>query len=105
MRKVYITSYRFLAADDASRTLMAPDTSHRSILQEDSVEVTSESLQSKPFPKYAAFIMVKADAPCSLAFGADPVASPEYHFMEAGELRYYGVQPDERLAVISNEGI
>lgn len=105
MRKVYITSYRYLASDDAARTLMAPDTSHRSVLQEDSVEVTSESLQSKLFPKYAAFVMIKADAPCSLAFGHDPVASADYHFMEAGELRYYGVQEGERLAVISNEGI
>lgn len=102
MSKVYVSCYRFLARDNNNMILMAPMAPS---LLEDSVEITHDSLQSKVFPKYTSFIMIKADAPCSITVGKDPYADPRYHFLEGGEVRYYGVEPGFQIAVINSEGI
>ena len=93
-----------MAVDDFGRTIAAPMAPP---LSEMFVEITHESITSDPFPKWTSFIGVKADVDCCLAFSAvrdgisiDPVAEPEYHKVDAGELRYYGALEGGKVAVI-----
>ena len=101
MSRLFITAFRHMAIDDFNRLIAAPAMPP---LSEVYLEITHESIVSDPFPKWTSFIQIKAAADCCLAFAAagqdDPVADPDYHFMEAGELRYYGASEGSRIAVI-----
>ena len=69
-------------------------------LVEQSVEIGEVSKHSKPFNSATRLVMLKARADCSLAFGVEPKADPRFHFMDAGETRFYGVKPGHRVAVV-----
>lgn len=101
MSKLFVTAYRNMAVDDFGRAIAAPDAPP---LGEFFVDITHENNVSDPFPKYTAFVQVKAEIDCCLAFAAvgqdDPVAEPDYHFVEAGERLFYGMKEGGRIAVI-----
>ncbi len=98
MPNLYVTIYKAMARDVLNTPVPAPETPP---LAEWSLEIGIESNQSKPFPETAKFIHVKAGAPCCLAFGKAPMADPHYHPLDAGEVRWYGVYPGHRIAVIT----
>lgn len=95
--KLYITTYRHMALDDFSKVISAPMTPP---LSEAYVEITYESIASDPFPQYTTFICIRAEADCAIAFGADPIADPDYHVIMAGERLFYGVTAGSKIAVI-----
>lgn len=95
--KLYITHWRDMAWDGNNRAISAPMTPS---IGEAYVEITHESIASDPFPPYTHFICIKADADCAIAFGVEPVADPEFHFVDAGERLFYGVQAGQKIAVI-----
>lgn len=70
---------------------------------EQHVDIDVESQMSEPFNERTKFIMVHAEADCSLAFGAEPKADADYHRLAAEQDRWYSVQGGQRLAVISNQ--
>lgn len=97
MTKLYITCYRNMSVDDFGRTIAAPATPP---LSEMYLEISHEHVVSDPFPQYTAFIQVKADADCAVAFGPEPEADPNYHLVEAGERLFYGTQPGHKIACV-----
>lgn len=100
MAKLYYTCYRHMAVDDFGRLISAPMSPP---LAEGSLDIIHESQVSEPFPQYTSFISVKPTVDCALAFahaGETPEADPDFHFVGAGEYRFYGVSPGQRIAVI-----
>jgi len=95
--RLHITVYRHLAVDDFNRVTPIPMVPP---VTEMFVEIGATSSQSDPFPKFSRFIMVKPDVSCALDFGTDPVANPDYHFVEAGERMWYGVEEGDKIAVV-----
>lgn len=73
-------------------------------VREYSLEIGDESVQSEPFTKNTGFVVVIADEDCSVAWGGNPVATPEKGFLPAGSERSVSVRVGDRLAVIANEG-
>jgi hypothetical protein len=86
-----------MAIDNFNKVVAAPATPP---LAEMVLPITADSISSDPFPKYTTFICVKAEADCSLAFGEDPVADFNYHFVDSGERLWYGVSEGHKIAVI-----
>jgi hypothetical protein len=95
--KLFISVYKDVARDSTNQPILAPQAPP---IAESYLEITPENNVSEPMPGHARFIGLKADADCCLAFGSSPVAKQDYHFMEAGELRYYGCVQGMRVAVI-----
>ncbi len=83
--------------DDFARPVGAPMTPP---IDEMVLEIGPENNVSRPFPKYTSFISIKAYGSCSLAFGSNPVADPQFHQVEAGERLWYGVTEGDRVATI-----
>jgi hypothetical protein len=95
--KLFVSCFRNMAKDGRNELIAAPEAPP---LAEQVIDITAKSIAGDPFPQYTTFICVKAEADCSLAFGLDPEADPEFHLVEAGERLYYGVQEGHRVAVI-----
>lgn len=97
MSRLFITEYSHLTNDHAQRVVSVPMTPPG---QEQSIEIDVTSIQSKPFKDTTRFICVHTESSCALAFGTDPIASPDLHGLGTGETRFYGVQPNHKIAVI-----
>jgi len=99
--KLYISCFRHAAIDDFNRPIAAPMAPP---LSEAFVEITHESIVSEPFPKWTSFVCIKAEADCAISFAAvnqdDPIAEPDYGFVEAGERLYFGASEGFRVSVI-----
>jgi hypothetical protein len=96
---LYITGYRFLAYDNNTHSLPAPQVPEE---YNERLPITSIGNVSKPFTDMTRFICLVAEADCWLAFGEDPEARVGVHPMRAGE-RFYGVFPGHRLSVIAGD--
>lgn len=97
MNVLRITVFRDLGHDSNGKPVPGPMTRpSREII----LPITHQSISSEPLPSYATFISIKTDADCCLAFGPEPVADPQFHFVEAGERLWYGVHPGHRIAVV-----
>ncbi len=97
MSNLFVTIYKGMARDVVNTPVPAPEMPP---LAEWSLEIGVESNQSRPFPEATKFIHVKAGGPCCLAFGKNPIADANYHPLDAGEVRWYGVYPGHKIAVI-----
>ena len=69
---------------------------------EQHVGISDSSTQSAAFNAATTFVMVATDAICSLAWGDNPTAVATAQRMAANEVRFYGVVPGQKLAVITN---
>lgn len=96
MPNIYVTVFKGMARDVVNTPVPAPEMPP---LAEWSLEIGVDSVQSKPFPEAAKFILVKAGAACCLAIGKDPVADHKFHPLDPGEVRWYGVYPGHKIAV------
>ena len=95
--KLYVTCWRHMALDSFNRLIAAPMAPS---IAEMWVEIEATSKQSDAFPEYTTFISIKPTTDCAIAIGVDPEADPEYHFVEAGEFRFYGVEKGHKIAVV-----
>lgn len=101
MAKAYITEYKGMARDPANAPVPAPEMPS---LAEQAIEIGLKSTTSAPFSQHVKFISVKAGGPCCIAIGKDPVAKPGFHPLDAGEVRWYGVYPGHKIAVVVYSG-
>jgi hypothetical protein len=69
---------------------------------EQTVAIGSGSTPSAAFNASTRFIQVSTDEVCSIAFGANPTATAANQRMAANEVRYFAVNPGNKLAVIQN---
>jgi hypothetical protein len=58
--------------------------------------------QGSAFNAKTKFIMVHTDSICSYKIGANPTAVTSEGRMAAGETRYFGVNPGDKIAFILN---
>jgi predicted NAD/FAD-dependent oxidoreductase len=100
MPKLYITVYSRSARDASNLIVPAPQVPP---IAEYAVEIElGKSNQSEAFAQNATFVMVKPDIACCLGFGENPKAIDGVHSLDAGEIRWYGVYPRHKIAVIEN---
>lgn len=99
MATLYITEVTILPRDIQQQTIPAP---YMPPIAEQTVAISGASTQSAAFNTNTRFILVNCDATCSLAFGPNPSAVLTAHRMPANETRFYGVNPGDKIAVISN---
>lgn len=72
---------------------------------EQRLAIGGASTPSAAFNANTKFVMLHTDAICSLAWtsdGSNPVAVATAQRMNAGETRFYGVNPNYKVAVITN---
>lgn len=69
---------------------------------EQQLAIGATSSQSQPFGDTTHFVMIETDTTCCLAFGDSPTAVVGYHRVAANEVRFYGVNPGQSLAVIAS---
>lgn len=66
------------------------------------VNIGGASAQSAAFSRGTSYIRVHTDAICSINIGANAVASATTPRMAANTTEYFGVNPGDVLAVITN---
>src|SRR5574341_71915 len=103
MAFLYISEYQYLAIDAISGRIAAPKDPPVATQQ---IAIGVGSAASAAFNARTKFIEVHTDAVCSIATSANPGATPTAvataRRMAAGETRYYGVEPDDKIAVITH---
>jgi hypothetical protein len=95
---MFIVEFATTAIDAGGGAVAAPK--YPPVRSQPAMTIDVVSTQSAPF--IGRFIQFHTDAPCSIAIGENPVADPLYDRMDGGDLRYVGVTPGHRLAVITN---
>lgn len=98
MTTLSITEYARLARSADGPFVL---TGQEPAVAEQEISIGGSSTPSQPFSPRTNFIMVHAAAVCALAFGDNPSATATRHRLGAGETRFYGVSPGQRLAVIT----
>lgn len=99
MAVLYITEYKALAQTVIRQNVAAPGAY---AVAEQHLAIGASSVASAAFNTATTYIMVHTDAICSLAFGPTPTAVATAHRMAANETRFYGVNPGDKIAVITN---
>lgn len=99
MASIYITEYRRMALDGISRII---PTGMEPSLATQKVTIGASSTQSAVFNKDTSFVMINADAACSVAFGDNPTADATKTRIPADGTLFFGVIPGQRVAVITN---
>ena len=98
MAFLYVTEYAVVSATLENGQLIQAPLSPP--LADYRIAIGGASLSSPAFQKGTRFIMVHADAVCSLAFDANAVTTA--HRLGQNETRFYGVTPTHTVSVISN---
>lgn len=93
---LFISEYARIALDGGSKEIGAPMAPP---LRDQRVDIGAQSMQSEPWSESTTFISVCATEPCCLAFGEDPEAQYDLHYVPAGVTLFYGVHQGHRLAV------
>lgn len=96
---LFISEYARIAMDAGHQStgvpLVPPVADHR-------IEIGVQSVQSESWQGGTVLICLHATESCCLAFGINPEAEHDKHYLAAGETRYYGIQNGHRLAVIAS---
>lgn len=98
MTTLSITEYANLARSGDGPFVL---TGQEPAVTEQEITIGGASAQSAAFNARTRFVMVHAAAVCALAFGDNPTAVNNRHRLGAGETRFYGVSPGQKLAVIT----
>jgi hypothetical protein len=94
MASLYITEYGSVGSE---RTPIAQ--SPRVAMQKLTVGAETKSAAFQPSTR---FIRVHTDAICSIVISTAPTATTSDSRMAAGDTEYFGVNPGDKLSVISN---
>jgi len=70
-------------------------------LVEQTLSIGPAAVSSAPFQGATRFLILHADAQCSIAIGAAPVAAAGLHALGPGDTRLYAVAPGQMLSVIA----
>ena len=100
MAVVYITE--FAGTGSASQELVPA--AKLPALASQTVAIGGSSAVSAAFQTGTTLVRVNADAPCSIAFGATPIATAASMRMSGGSTEYFVVDPSSalKIAVITN---
>lgn len=71
-------------------------------IAEQTVAITGTSAQSAAFNSATKYIQVHTDAICSVLCGSNPVATTSKKRLPADVTKEFGVNPGDKIAVISN---
>lgn len=99
MAFAYITEYLRQPLDGISRVL--PAGQEPSVVVQ-KIAIGAGSVQSAAFNEKTTFVAINVDAPCSVAFGANPTATAASMRIPQDGTMYYGVFPGDKVAVITN---
>lgn len=102
MSILYLTEVSEIAFDAQGNPIMAPDMPG---LAEQSIAIGGVSVPSAAFSTATRYILLHTDVNCCLGFAtapAVPTALVGYHRMAQNETRFYGVNPGDKVAVISS---
>lgn len=72
------------------------------LIKEQVVAITASSTQSQVFSDNTFFIRVHTDAICSIKIGLNPTATTSTMRLAANQTEYFGVSPNQQIAVIQN---
>ena len=98
MAVLYITEYQRLAAAQGAQVAAGQEPS----VAEQNVAIGAGSLASAAFNARTNFVRLHSDAICSVAFGAAPTAVATAKRMAANQTEFFGVNPGQKVAVITN---
>lgn len=98
---VYVTEYFALARDGNNHVIAAGQEPAEA---EQEIDVSSTSAQSAAFGARTHLVMIHATEAAFLAFGTNPTAVDEAHAIGAGETRFYGVVPGQKVAAVTSGG-
>lgn len=100
MAYLYITEFSRMGVDHGGLQSGAPVMPG---LAEHRLEIGALSVSSPPFREQTRIVMVHVTHACCVAFGAKPEADQKLHRLAANETRFYGVSPNDCIAVIMAE--
>lgn len=99
MAKLYVTEFESVQRGVDGRLVA----SARSKGMVDQTPVTfSTEAKSAAFAANTRVVRLHTDGICSVAWGASPTATTNNMRMVAGQTEYIGVEPGEKVSVISN---
>jgi hypothetical protein len=94
MATLYLTEYGS-AGEQRTQVAQTP----RVAMQTVAIGAEAKSAAFKPSTR---LIRVHVDAICSIVISSDPTATTSDSRMAAGDTEYFGVNPGDKLSVISN---
>jgi hypothetical protein len=97
MATAYITEYSNLAIVDYGRLQVPQDPP----IAEQTVAIGSEA-KSNAFNAATRFIRIHVDAICSIKIGTAPTATTSSGRLAANQTEFRGVNPGDKISVISN---
>lgn len=100
MAKLYISEYAGVSRMSGRIGDEAPVGQEVSVDQ--TVAIGGASAQSAAFGEKTRLVLLSTDAICSVAFGTDPIATADHKRLPANFVGYFGVQPGDKVAVITN---
>ncbi|MDB6151463.1 MAG: hypothetical protein JWQ44_2911 [Chthoniobacter sp.] len=99
MAFAYITEYRRQPLDGVERLIPA---GLEPSLTVQKLAIGAGSVQSAAFQANTTFVCINVDAPCSVAFGANPTATAAMTRIPLDGTQFFGVIPGDKVAVITN---
>jgi hypothetical protein len=100
MAKLYVTEFADVVRPPNSAS--PPFGALNSLVIDQAPITFSASTQSAAFATGTKFVRVHTDSICSIAYGSNPTATTSSFRMAAGQTEYFGVNPGDKLAVITN---
>ncbi len=100
MAKLYIVEFASTAIGARGQDVMAPQ--YPPVARQSVMTSSGTSAQSAAFGGSTRYIQYHTDGICSIAIGPNPVADVNYDRMAANETRFVGVNPGDKLALITN---
>lgn len=99
MANLYISEYTTVVSVGGVAIAQAP---MEPAPVEQVIPISGSSTQSAAFGGNTNYIRVNCDSVCSLLFGANPTAVTTAKRLAANQTEFFGVQPGQKVAVITN---
>jgi len=99
MAFAYIKEYLRQPKDGVGLTVPA---GQEPALATQKVAIGAGSVQSAAFNARTRFVVINVDQACSYVFGANPTATANEMRMSADATQYFGVNPGDKVAFITN---
>lgn len=99
MASLYISEFPHGVSSDGT---MKPEFLPQPSIADQKLTIGATSVQSAPFNVNTRFVLLQADAVCSVAFGANPTATAGNMRIPVGVFIIFGVIPGQVLAQITN---
>ena len=101
MATLTLTEYGMIGYTGASKNQYGVHPGVGSILAEQTVSLSSSTAQCSALQSGTSLIEICSDTDCYLAFGINPIAVANYHYLPAKTVRYYAMSGLTLLAAIT----